>query len=321
VKNEQVKIHTGGTLKDKEMQIWADATLLRSRLAQVRGQIQCQGFSTILPAQIVELAGMGDRFNGKAFISGVRHEIRQNDWKTALEIGLSMETYSEVKTGITAPKAAGLLPSLHGLHIGIVTKLEGDPDNEFRVQVRLPFVSDAGEGTWARVACLDAGKERGTFFRPERGDEVILGFLDDDPRQAIILGMLNSSKNPAPFPHSDSNPKKAIVTRSKIKIVFDDDKKILSFATPAGHKMKLDDDDGSIQIEDKNGNKITLNKDGIQFKSAKDIQLKAAANIKVEASSNLEMKASAQVKIKGNAGAEMSSTGTTVIKGAMVQIN
>jgi uncharacterized protein involved in type VI secretion and phage assembly len=207
------------------------------------------------------------------------------------------------------------------LHIGIVTKLEGDPDNEFRVQVRLPLVSDAGEGTWARVACLDAGKERGTFFRPERGDEVVLGFLDDDPRQAIILGMLHSSKNPAPFPHSDNNPKKAIVTRSKIKIVFDDDKKILSFETPAGHKMKLDDDDGSIQIEDKNGNKITLNKEGIQFKSAKDIQFKAAANIKVEASSNLEMKASTQVKIKGNAGAEMSSTGTTIIKGTMVQIN
>jgi Rhs element Vgr protein len=321
VKNEQVTIHTGGSLKDKEVQAWADATLLRSRLAQVRGQVQCQGFNTILPAQMVELAGMGDRFNGKAFVSGVRHEIRQNDWKTALEIGLPMESYSEVKTGITAPKAAGLVPSLHGLHIGIVTKLEGDPNQEFRVQVRLPFVSEKGEGTWARVACLDAGKERGTFFRPERGDEVVLGFLDDDPRQAIILGMLNSSKNPAPLPHSDENHKKAIVTRSKIKITFDDEKKILSFETPAGHKMKLDDDDGSIKIEDKNGNQITMNKDGILLKSAKDIQFKAAANIKAAASTNLEMKASTQVKIKGNAGAEVSSSGTTIIKGAMVQIN
>lgn len=320
-KKEQVTIHTGGALKDKEIQAWADATLLRSRLAQVRGQVQCQGFNTILPAQMVELAGMGDRFNGKAFVSGVRHDIRQNDWKTAIEIGLPMESYSETKMGITAPKAAGLVPSLHGLHIGIVTKLEGDPNQEFRVQVRLPFVSDQGEGTWARVACLDAGKERGTFFRPELGDEVVLGFLDDDPRQAILLGMLNSSKNPAPLPHSDDNPKKAIVTRSKIKIMFDDDKKILSFETPAGHKMKLDDDDGSIQIEDKNGNKITLNKDGILFKSIKDIQFKADASIKVAASSNLEMKATTQVKIKGNAGAEVSSSGTTVIKGAMVQIN
>ena len=321
VKNEEVKIHIGGSLKDNELQAWADAQLLRSRLAQVRGHIQCQGFGDILPAQIVELKGMGERFNGKAFVSAIRHDIHQNEWKTAIEIGLPSETHAESKKNIIAPKAAGLLPSLHGLHIGLVTKLEGDPDGEFRIQVRLPLVEASGEGTWARIACLDAGNERGAFFRPEIGDEVILGFIDDDPRQAIILGMLNSSKNPAPLSNSDDNHQKALVTRSKMKLTFDDDKKIMTFETPAGNKIKLDDDDGSIKIEDKNGNKITMNSDGISIESAKDIKLKASANIKAEASSNVEIKASAQAKISGSAGAELSASGTTTVKGAMVQIN
>lgn len=321
VKNEAVKIHIGGSLKDNELQAWADAQLLRSRLSQVRGCVQCQGIPDILPAQIIELVGMGNRFNGKAFVSAVHHTILENDWKTTVEIGLPMETYSESKKHIVAPKAAGLLPSLHGLHIGLVTKLAGDPDGEFRIQVRLPLVEASGEGTWARIACLDAGNERGTFFRPEIGDEVILGFIDDDPRQAIVLGMLNSSKNPAPLSNSDDNHKKALVTRSKMKLTFDDDKKIMTLETPAGNKIKLDDDEGSIKIEDKNGNKITMNKDGISIESAKDIKLKASANLKAEASSNVEIKASAQVKIIGSAGAEFSASGTTVIKGAMVQIN
>lgn len=321
VKNEAVKIHVGGSLKDNELQAWADAQLLRSRLSQVRGCIQCQGIPDVLPAQIIELAGMGNRFNGKAFVSAVHHDILENDWKTTVEIGLPMETYSESKKHIVAPKAAGLLPSLHGLHIGLVTKLAGDPDGEFRIQVRLPLVEASGEGTWARIACLDAGNERGTFFRPEIGDEVILGFIDDDPRQAIVLGMLNSSKNPAPLSNSDDNHQKALVTRSKMKLTFDDDKKIMTFETPAGNKIKLDDDEGSIKIEDKNGNKITMNKDGISIESAKDIKLKASANLKAEASSNVEIKASAQAKISGSSGAELSASGTTTVKGAMVQIN
>ena len=37
----------------------------------------------------------------------------------------------------------------------------------------------------------DAGENRGSFWRPEIGDEVVLGFLNSDPRDAIILGMLN----------------------------------------------------------------------------------------------------------------------------------
>jgi Rhs element Vgr protein len=287
----------------------------------VRGHVQCQGFGDILPTQIVELAGMGERFNGNAFVSAIRHDIHQNDWKTAIEIGLSGETYAESKRDMLPPKAAGLLPSLHGLHIGLVTKLEGDPDGEFRIQVRLPLVDTAGEGTWARIACLDAGKERGVFFRPEIGDEVIVGFIDDDPRQAVVLGMLNSSKNPAPLSNSDDNHQKAFVTRSKMKLSFDDDKKIMTLETPAGNKIKLDDDDGSIKIEDKNGNKITMNKDGINIESAKDIKLKASANLKAEASSNVEIKASAQAKVSGSSGAELSASGTTIVKGAMVQIN
>ena len=37
------------------------------------------------------------------------------------------------------------------------------------------------QGVWARVATLDAGNDRGTFFRPEVDDEVVLGFFHDDP--------------------------------------------------------------------------------------------------------------------------------------------
>jgi len=38
------------------------------------------------------------------------------------------------------------------------------------------------------MARRDAGKQRGQVFWPEPGGEVVVGFINGDPRQAIILG-------------------------------------------------------------------------------------------------------------------------------------
>ena len=86
-----------------------------------------------------------------------------------------------------------MLPAANGLQIGVVTALEDDPQGDDRIKCRLPMVGAGEEGLWARLATLDAGDGRGTYFRPEIGDEVVVGFLDDDPRNPVILGMCHSS--------------------------------------------------------------------------------------------------------------------------------
>ena len=61
------------------------------------------------------------------------------------------------------------------------------------------------------------------FFRPEPGDEVIVGFLNDDPRQAVILGAVYGSKNTPPKHGSQlakENIKKAIVTKKGTMIAI-----------------------------------------------------------------------------------------------------
>src|SRR5262249_45228899 len=151
---------------------------------------------------------------------------------------------------------AGMLPAINGLQIGIVTQLENDPDGEDRIQVRLPMITTDDQGVWSRVASLDAGNNRGFFFRPEIDDEVIVGFLNDDPRDPIILGMLNSSAKPAPLQAANDNNIKAYVSRSALKMTYDDDKKSIKLETPGGRSIFMDDDSKVIQLEDGNGNKI-----------------------------------------------------------------
>jgi uncharacterized protein involved in type VI secretion and phage assembly len=221
---------------------------------------------------------------------------------------------------VAAPKASALVPGVAGLQIGIVVSNE-DPDGEHRVRVRMPLVDNQADGTWARVAAMDAGDQRGFFFRPEIGDEVVLGFLNDDPRQAVILGMLHSSAKAAPLKGSDDNDEKLFQSRSKMKLHFDDKKKILRLETPAGNMLMLNEDDKVVHIADQNGNKIEMTSDGIKIQSSKAIELKAGTEMKVQSGTSLAVKGGTDLKIEGAAGAEITSSAITKVKGSQVLIN
>jgi len=292
------------SLAEDEAQAWADAQWMISKLSKVSGRAKCAGIATVNPGDLIELSGIGERYNGTVFVTGVRHDFDLvQGWKTHLQFG-ALDRWAAQVHEISPPKAGALLPAVNGLQIGKVASNE-DPDGEHRVRVRLPLVNDQEDGVWARVASLDAGSDRGFFFRPEIGDEVVVGFLEDDPRRAVILGMLHSSANAAPLQGSDDNHEKAYKSRSGMRLHFDDDKKIVLLETPAGNRMTFSERDQGIKLEDQNGNRIEMTPGGIR----------------IESSSALELKAGSQLKLEGGAGAELKSSATTKVQGSLVQIN
>lgn len=314
-----VALRSGGATPVDELQQWVDAKALFSKLAKVRGRVKFQGIPAVKPDTILKIEGVGDRFNGKVYVSGVRHQITEGNWTVDAQFGVDTRWFTET-VNISDLPAAGLNAAVNGLQTGVVTQLESDPDGEDRILVKLPVVDNEVQGTWARVSTLDAGDNRGSFFRPEIGDEVIVGFINANPNDAVVLGMLNSSAKPAPLPASDDNHEKGFFTRSEMKLVFNDDKKSVILETPAGKKISVDEDAGVIQLEDENGNKFTLNSDGVTIESCKDVIIKATGDVIVEGI-NIEIKASAQLKAEGSAGAELSSGASTTVKGSIVQIN
>ena len=178
------------------------------------------------------------------------------------------------------------------------------------------------------MACLDAGNDRGSFFRPEIGDEVILGFINNDPREAIVLGQLNSSKNPAPLQAQDTNHLKGFFTRSKMKFQFDDEKSIITLDTPGGNSLVIDDDAQTITLQDQTGNKIEMSPSGIKITSPKDISIEATGKIAAKATAdaslegmNTTLKASANLTVNGSAGVSVGSSGVTKVEGSLVKIN
>lgn len=298
---------------------WAAAEMGRVRRAAVRGRLRVQGTEALAPNTLIELGGFGSRFDGLALVSGIRHRLGRGDWTTEALIGTDPRPHHE-RFAVAAPGAAGLLPPVRGLQIGLVSALEGDPAGEGRIEVRLPTIDETDGLVWARQALLDAGDKRGTTFRPEVEDEVVVGFLDDDPRDPIILGALHSSARTTPIPGKDDNHEKAIVTRSGMRLHWQDEDKVTTIDTPAGNSIALSEKDKKVTIADQNGNTVELSADGVTIKSAKDIVLKATGDVKVEGL-NIELKAQASLKGQGSGSAEIQSSGTTAIKGSMVNIN
>ena len=327
---------TAAPVVSGDLTSWANAQLLKSRLARLRGTVSFPGNAQPKAGAVVKLAGLGARFNGEAYISGVTHRIEQGNWVTEVEFGLSPRWFVEEQSDVEARPAAGLLPSVAGLQIGTVKKIHDDPDGQTRIQVDVPMIAPSGDGVWARIGSNYATKNAGIFFMPEVGDEVILSFVNNDPSFPVIVGSLYSSQKTSPFTPDEKNTNKAIVSNSQLKITMDDDKKIIQILTPGGHIVTLSDDKKSITIVDSNSNKMEMSSSGIAITSASDITIKATGQIQMEAQTNVSIKATADLSLQGlnvnakaqvalsaqgQAQAELSASGQTTVKGAIVMIN
>ncbi|MEZ4873952.1 MAG: type VI secretion system tip protein VgrG [Flavobacteriaceae bacterium] len=332
-------LQTSGALTQDELSTWSKAQLIKSELSKFKGEVVCQGNTLVLPGNFITLQGLGDRFNGDHFVSSVIHTLSEGNWTTEIGFGLSPQWFTELPD-VMAPPAAGLLPGVNGLFTATVKKMYEDPDNQYRILIDLPLFDTAGEGLWARQATFYATGNAGAFFLPEVGDEVIVGFLNEDPRFPIILGSLYSSEKLKPFTGLDPNEKnsmKAIVSKSGIQVNFDDENKVFTIVTPQKNTLILSDQDKQITLKDQNSNSLIMSSDGITLKSPKNITVEADESLTLKGNQGVTISSSAgDVTIKGlnikeSAEMEYSAEGSATasvqggaeltLKGAMVMIN
>jgi Rhs element Vgr protein len=331
----EFRMQSSAPLSSDSLSSWAKAQQLKSALARIRGELHCQGSALLKPGVLLEVEGVGERFNGKVYVSRVRHSIAKGDWVSQVGFGMSAQWFAQ-NADISAPPAAGVLPGVSGLQIGVVIKLDTDPDSAYRIQVKVPLLEAQSEGVWARLLSFYASDGFGQFCLPEVGDEVILGYLNNDPCYPVILGSVYSSKRKPAYEPAAENNIKAFVSRTGLTLEYDEEKKQISLFTPAGNKAVLDDDSKTILLQDQHGNKVELSESGILLDSPKDISLNAKGKISLQAVGNIELAAKAdfsaealnikqEAKValtaKGNASAELSASGQTTVKGAMVLIN
>ena len=274
----EVTLDHPGHLAHDQLQAWSDAVALRSQLSKAVGRVRIEGNAEVKPGSVITLDGVGDRFNGDVVVTGVLHTYDGN-WLTDIQFGWSDDWFYTKENVMQAP-ASGLLPGVTGLQIGLVLDTADAEGGQYRVKVHVPTIRSGNEGLWARVATLDAGAKRGVYFRPQRDDEVVLGFLGSDPREPIILGYLHSkSSHESPLPEEEGKQQFGFVTKAGLKLVFDDSNKRMSLVVPSGTGKKtitVNNDSGALELKDENQNTIKMDTSGITIQSSKIVTIKGS---------------------------------------------
>jgi uncharacterized protein involved in type VI secretion and phage assembly len=170
----------------------------------------------------------------------------------------------------------------YGVYAALVTDIV-DPDGQGRVRVRLPWSPDAGGKSyeaWARLAAFMGGKNRGAWFIPDVGDEVLLAFEAGDPRRGYVLGGLWNGQDTPPesMDGGGKNDKKTLRSRNGVIVTLNDEsgRESLTLETPGGQSLKLHDGPGGVEIRDSNGNSIELASSGITVTASAKVTVQAS---------------------------------------------
>lgn len=180
-----------------------------------------------------------------------------------------------------ARAARGYGGLFYGVYAALVTDVV-DPDGQGRVRVKLPWSPDpSGKAyeAWARLNVFMAGNNRGAWFLPDPGDEVLVAFEAGDPRRPYVLGALWNGKDAPPetMDGAGNNEKKTLRSRNGVLITLDDTdgRETLTLTTPGGQSLKLEDGPGRVEMKDSNGNTVELSTSGITITAGAKVTVQA----------------------------------------------
>jgi uncharacterized protein involved in type VI secretion and phage assembly len=183
---------------------------------------------------------------------------------------------------LDARLAHGLGGRWYGCYPALVSDIK-DPDGQGRVKITLPWAADTGSGryeSWARLATMMGGNNRGSWFVPDVNDEVLVVFEGGDTRRPYVVGGLwnGSDAPPQSMDGAGNNYKKVLRSRNGVKVTLDDldGQEQLVCETPGGQKVTLKDGPGSVAIVDSNGNSIKLEAAGITVTASAKVTVNAS---------------------------------------------
>lgn len=316
-----------------ELKIYADSFIKNSRLNRLTGTAKFKGVPDLKLGEIVTLDGFGSNFDGEIYITGISHQIEGGLFTTSLSFGLKNSYFKS-----SSFDKSKLVEPIHGVYIGTVKKNHSDPLNQGRIQILIPAFKKTGDGLWAQLSHFYTNTKAGSFFIPEVGTQVIVSFIANDPRYPVILNSLYTKKKSPYSTIKKENNLKAILSKSKLKVEFDDDEKKITISTPKTNSIVISEKTKDITIKDQNKNNIKLSEKGITLNSNKDISISSSGEVSITgqkgiilngksgdgvkiSGSKINISAKTSASIKGGSKAELSASGQVNIKGAKVGIN
>jgi len=192
--------------------------------------------------------------------------------------------------------------------VAIATVIDNvDLLGEARVQLTLPWAP--GFMPWARIASLMGGMQRGTYFIPQIGDEVLVAFNHGDIREPFVLGGLwNTLDRPPTAVPTDAITKRIICTPLQQQITLDDALQSITLSNLLQFTLALGPTSATLSSA---GASVSLDIAG-------NVTIKGAVSIALQAPTVTI--SGTNVAISGSAGATLNGGANCTIAGAEVNI-
>lgn len=235
------------------------------------------------------------------------------------------------------------VPEVHCETQSALVTDNNDSDGLGRIRVRFRWMDTDEKSPWLRIAGFHGGSGKGSFFIPEVGEEVIIGFEDDSPTKPFVIGTVFNGSAKTDY-SNDGNDMKVIRTRSGNHIVMNDKDGSVTVVDQKDNKIQLDGS-GNINITSSDSivltsgsSSLSLKKDGTIELTGKNITVKAdqkatmasgqatftadgqANGAKVEGMTT-SMSGTQSAEVKGGAQTNVSASGQVAVKGAMIMLN
>jgi len=245
----------------------------------------CFGDPRVKAGCVVTIRGIGMRFGGRYFVTSATHVRNEDGYETLFNIsGRKPNTLSNLLRRDDGNGRGW------GIAIGLVTNNK-DPDGLGRVKVKLPWLSENEESTWARMAMPMGGKDKGFYCLPEINDEVLLAFEHGQINHPYVLGVLWNGKD-----HPPQGNGQVVGRDGKVN------QRILR--SRSGHQIILDDTAGDerIIIRDKteqNEIVIASKQNDMAIRVKGNLTIEAGGEIKIQSRRDLSVQAGGKGEIKG----------------------
>ncbi|MBN2486339.1 MAG: type VI secretion system tip protein VgrG [Bacteroidales bacterium] len=203
---------------------------------------------------------------GEYIITSVQHS-----WKSG---GEYHNTFTAVPSDIEVSPMTnpGLVP--HCPVQSAIVNDNNDPDGLGRVQVKFGWQKNSYT-PWLRIATPYAGADKGMYFVPETGEEVMVAFEGGNAEKPFVMGAMYNGKAKPESWKTETNDKKAIRTRSGHTIELDD--------TSGEEKISIYDNEGSIITFDTKAKSLQIVSSETIDISAKNINISAKEKINLDA--------------------------------------
>jgi len=244
--------------------------------SSIEGEGTTDGESAVRAGVLLEVKNVGTRFTGKYWITSARHVYEHaHGYLTHFGIGgIQGQTLSSGGRGPSDDNAgrgylwAGVVPAV------VTNNLDTqDNTNMGYVKVKYPWLDDAKESHWARLASPGAGATRGMAWMPEVNDEVLVAFEAGDFNRPYVVGGLWNGQDALP--------------QNQNVLVVDGKVEVRTFQTRIGHILRFTDKDGAEMIELLDGKQKTsivmdTANEKITILSTKDIEIQGKSAGKID---------------------------------------